>query len=170
MLPRKVRCRFFQERVFHFQFSVLPLQFPQPRPLRQFQRRLVTGMRLPIGPHPIPQGGFTHPQLARHLGDNSRPLNHHFRRLFTKLRRIRWVFPRHKFPSFPEWTLNGPQSGKREARLSVLLPYRLFMVWVYDRTQRVLMAMLSACCSWSVGLSSFLRRWQVYRTWSAALS
>ena len=54
MLPREVRGCFFQERVFHFQLAVQPLQLPQPGPLRQLQRRLILGMLFPVRPDPVP--------------------------------------------------------------------------------------------------------------------
>ena len=71
---------------------ILQLQFPQPRPFRQFQRWLVRGMRLPVGPRPIPQAGFTQPQLAGHLGNSPRPVHNHPRRFFANLRRMLLLF------------------------------------------------------------------------------
>jgi hypothetical protein len=54
---------------FHLQLTAASLEFPQPGPLRQFQRRLVLSMRLPIGLNPVPQSGLADSDLARYLCD-----------------------------------------------------------------------------------------------------
>ena len=71
MLPREVRGCFFQEGVFHLQFSVLPLEFAQPGALGYLQRRLVFRVLFPVGSYPVTERGLADTQLAGDVCDGA---------------------------------------------------------------------------------------------------
>jgi hypothetical protein len=76
----------------------MAFEFPQPGAFGQFQRRLVSGVCGPVFLHPAADGRLVEPVFARYLGD--RPIR---------------LFPCQFLSSFPDRTLFGPQSGKRDA-------------------------------------------------------
>jgi len=111
-----VRCYFFQESVLDSQFPITAFEFPQPGAFGQFQRRLVTGVCGAVFLHPAADRRLVEPVFAGYLGDRPIRLDYELRNLVTKLGLVFRVFPRQFLSSFPDRTLFGPQSGKREAR------------------------------------------------------
>jgi hypothetical protein len=70
--PSRSTLWLFQESQFHLLFPDPPAQLLQLGALRQFQRRLLAGVGVPISLHPISESGLAEPVFAGDLGD--RPL------------------------------------------------------------------------------------------------
>src|SRR6266851_2322922 len=98
MLPREVRGRFFQKRVFHFELTVPALQFPDPLGVRRVRRQRLPGKLLPVILHPEPESGIVNTDFPRHLGNWQRVLGHLPGGLLLKLRSVSFRFSRHSIP------------------------------------------------------------------------
>src|SRR5437879_4166600 len=112
MLRREIRRSFCQELAFRFELAVLPLQLAQPRPLRDVQRRFFLRVFGAVRLHPVPESDLVHTDLASHMGDRARGIDHHLGGFFLELRRILLTFSWHPILSFPVEILLDPLSGK----------------------------------------------------------
>src|SRR5919201_3057288 len=101
MLPREVRCCFFQERVFHFEFTVPPLQLSYPFLVGHVRRKRISSMLFSVTLHPEPERGIVNTKLPRHLGDWQRVIDYLPGGLLLEFRSVSFRFSRHWFPSFP---------------------------------------------------------------------
>lgn len=89
MIFGKVRRGFFQEVVFHAEFSRLAFKFTQTGPLVHGQRRLVAGVGTPVRVHPTTQSCFMDAEFLGDLGDRTRCIQGRLDRLLLELRRKR---------------------------------------------------------------------------------
>jgi hypothetical protein len=108
MLPREVRCSFFQKRQLHFELAVTAFQFPDPLLGWHIRRQRLPGEFLPVTFHPKAEGGIIDTEFSRYLGDWQRVIDHPFRGLLLKLRSVPFRFPWHSVPSFPVEILIDP--------------------------------------------------------------
>src|ERR1700761_9168454 len=117
MLPREVRCRFFQERILHLQLADAALQLPAPLIVWHIGRQRLPREFLPVCLNPEPERGIVDIEFPRHLGDRSRRrgVDHFLDGLLLELRSVMLRFPRHLIPSFPVRILLDPLSGKSGA-------------------------------------------------------
>src|SRR5690349_720247 len=122
MLPREVRCCFFQERVFHLELAVPPLQLSYPFLVGHIRRKRISGMLLPVILHPEPERGIVNVEFSRHLGDRQRVIDHLPGGLLLKLRSVSLPFSWHSFPSLSRRILLDPLSGNGGAPHSHPMP------------------------------------------------
>src|ERR1700677_2561627 len=100
MLPREVRCRFFQERVLHLQLAVTAFQLKHFLGFRHSRRKRFSRCFLPVRCHPAAERRLIHTELARDLDDSQRIIDYPPDRLFLKFLRvpIRTLAPLHMIP------------------------------------------------------------------------
>src|ERR1700750_909177 len=124
MLPREVRCRFFQERILHLQLADAALQLPAPLIVWHIGRQRLPREFLPVCLNPEPERGIVDIEFPRHLGDRSRRrgVDHFLDGLLLELRSVMLRFSRHLIPSFPVRILLDPLSGKSGAPQSPQQP------------------------------------------------
>src|SRR5579871_6497855 len=100
MLPREVRCRFFQEDVFRFQLADAALQLFYPLTVRHTRRQRFRGVLFPVRLHPEPERGIVDFEFPRHLSDRPRRrgVHHHLDGLLLELRSVAFRYPWHLIP------------------------------------------------------------------------
>src|ERR1700747_1384890 len=111
MLPREVRCRFFQERKFHFQLADAPLEFPDLFRFRHPRRKRLPCYLLPVSFHPEPESGVVDTELAGDLGARPGVIHHFPGGLFLEFRSVPFWLSRHFPRPFPARILLDPLSG-----------------------------------------------------------
>src|ERR1700750_3284599 len=123
MLPREVRCRFFQARILHLQLADAALQLPDPLIVWHIGRQRLPREFLPVCLNPEPERGIVDIEFPRHLGESPRRrgVDHFLDGLLLELRSVMLRFPRHLIPSFPVRILLDPLSGKSGAPQADLL-------------------------------------------------
>src|SRR5579859_4699318 len=100
MLPREVRCCFFQERVFHLKVAYPALEFPDPLIVRHIGRQRLTREFPPVCLHPEPERSIIDIEFSRHFGNRPRRrgVDHFPDGLLLELRSVRLRFSRHLIP------------------------------------------------------------------------
>src|ERR1700729_1278412 len=110
VLPREVRCRFFQEGIFHFEVPDPAFQFLYPLGVRHAGGQRVPGDFLPVGRDPASERRFVYIKFPRDLCDLERAFHYFPGGLHLKFRSV-VLPPRHFPPSFPARILLDPLSG-----------------------------------------------------------
>jgi hypothetical protein len=84
----------------HSKLAVVALKFTQPGPVRDSQRRLLTGAVDTISPHPIPDRALIQPALTSNIDDRTGSLDHHLHYLVPILRAVLSTFHVHPMADY----------------------------------------------------------------------